>query len=81
MRFVKKYCSRKCGTPISVLPHLQKTATPGKWGQGGGIHDGRISAGPKPTVVMDAGIATEDNIVWLREHRYPISGSEQEKAP
>ena len=25
----------------------------------------------KPTVVMDAGIATQDNIDWLKEHRYP----------
>ena len=25
----------------------------------------------KPTVVMDAGIATEDNIAWLRENLYP----------
>jgi len=25
----------------------------------------------KPTVVMDAGIASEDNIAWLREHEYP----------
>jgi transposase len=29
------------------------------------------SVGPKPTVVMDAGIATEDNLVWLRKHGYP----------
>jgi transposase len=35
------------------------------------LEDGRTSTGPKPTVVMDAGIATEDNIVWLREHGYP----------
>ena len=28
-------------------------------------------AGPKPTVVMDAGIATDDNVNWLREHKYP----------
>lgn len=25
----------------------------------------------KPTVVMDAGIATEDNVVWLRQQQYP----------
>ena len=26
--------------------------------------------GPRPTVVLDAGIATEENIVWLRERGY-----------
>lgn len=26
---------------------------------------------PKPTVVMDAGIATEDNVAWLRQQQYP----------
>lgn len=26
--------------------------------------------GPKPTVVLDAGIATEENVVWLRERGY-----------
>lgn len=30
-----------------------------------------ISTGLKPTVVMDAGIATEENITWLKEHQYP----------
>ena len=25
----------------------------------------------KPTVVMDAGIATQDNIDWLKDHQYP----------
>ena len=30
-----------------------------------------VSTGKKPTVVMDAGIATEDNITWLKEHHYP----------
>ena len=30
-----------------------------------------VSTGLKPTVVMDAGIATEDNIAWLRQHQYP----------
>ena len=29
------------------------------------------STSPKPTVVMDAGIATDDNVAWLREHQYP----------
>ncbi len=38
------------------------------------VHDletGGISAGLKPTVVIDAGIATEGNIDWLKEHEYP----------
>ena len=38
------------------------------------VHDlakGGISAGLKSTVVMDAGIATEENIDWLKEHQYP----------
>ena len=26
---------------------------------------------PKPTVVMDAGIASQDNIDWLKKHHYP----------
>jgi len=26
---------------------------------------------PKATIVMDAGIATEDNITWLKRHHYP----------
>ncbi len=30
-----------------------------------------ISTIQKPTVVMDAGIATQDNIDWLKEHHYP----------
>ena len=25
----------------------------------------------KPTIVMDAGISSEDNIQWLRKHHYP----------
>jgi len=32
---------------------------------------GHAATGEKPTVVMDAGIATEDNILWLRQHHYP----------
>lgn len=32
---------------------------------------GSSTVGQKPTVVMDAGIATEDNITWLQEHLYP----------
>ena len=38
------------------------------------IHDlqsSGISADQKPTVVMDAGIATQDNIDWLNDHQYP----------
>ena len=38
------------------------------------IHDlqsSGISADQKPTVVMDAGIATQDNINWLNDHQYP----------
>lgn len=38
------------------------------------LHDlekGGSSIDQKPTVVMDAGIATEDNITWLQQHHYP----------
>jgi transposase len=35
------------------------------------LEQGGASTGKKPTVVMDAGIATEDNISWLQEHEYP----------
>jgi transposase len=38
------------------------------------LHDlekGRTATDPKPTVVMDAGIATEDNVAWLKKHQYP----------
>jgi transposase len=35
------------------------------------LENGDTSTSLKPTVVMDAGIATEDNITWLREHQYP----------
>ncbi|MDA3832797.1 MAG: IS1634 family transposase [Spirochaetales bacterium] len=38
------------------------------------LHDlekGRAVTDPRPTVVMDAGIATEDNVAWLKEHQYP----------
>ncbi len=35
------------------------------------LEKGGILPGFKPTVVMDAGIATEDNIEWLKEHQYP----------
>jgi len=30
-----------------------------------------VSEQQKPTVVMDAGIATQENIDWLKEHQYP----------
>lgn len=36
-----------------------------------GLEKGSSSSGHKPTVVMDAGIATEDNLSWLTEHHYP----------
>lgn len=38
------------------------------------LHDletGGARTGKKATVVMDAGIATEDNISWLKKHQYP----------
>jgi transposase len=35
------------------------------------LEGGHDSTGLKPTVVMDAGIATEENIDWLKEHQYP----------
>jgi len=35
------------------------------------LEGGRVLTGVKPTVVMDAGIAIEENIAWLREHQYP----------
>ena len=37
---------------------------------------------PKPTVVMDAGIATEENILWLAERFYDwIAVSRQDTRP
>jgi transposase len=35
------------------------------------LEGGDTSTGLKPTVVMDAGIATDDNVAWLRKHEYP----------
>ena len=35
------------------------------------LEGGDISIGQKPSVVMDAGIVTDDNVAWLREHGYP----------
>ena len=34
------------------------------------LEKGQLMTGIKPTVVMDAGIASEDNITWLKEHQY-----------
>ena len=34
------------------------------------LEKGQLVTGIKPTVVMDAGIASEDNITWLKEHQY-----------
>ena len=36
-----------------------------------GLEKGGASIALKPTVVMDAGIATEENITWLTDHCYP----------
>lgn len=35
----------------------------------------------KPTIVMDAGIATEDNLQWLRDNKYTYIVSARQKAP
>ena len=35
----------------------------------------------KPVVIMDAGIATEDNLKWLREHQYSYVVSARQNAP
>lgn len=35
------------------------------------LEKGRAPLAQKPTVVMDAGIATEDNVAWLRQEQYP----------
>lgn len=35
----------------------------------------------KPTIIMDAGIATEDNLKWLRENGYTYIVSARQKAP
>lgn len=35
------------------------------------LEKGRAPLAQKPTVVMDAGIATEDNVAWLRQQQYP----------
>jgi transposase len=35
----------------------------------------------KPTVILDAGIATKDNLTWLREQKYGYIVSAREKAP
>ena len=36
-----------------------------------GLEKDGTATSTKPTVVMDAGIATADNVTWLREHQYP----------
>lgn len=36
-----------------------------------GLEKGGASIAQKPTVVMDAGIATEENVTWLKENCYP----------
>ena len=36
-----------------------------------GLEKDGVSTGIKPTVVMDAGIATAENVTWLQEHQYP----------
>ncbi len=35
------------------------------------LEKGGVTTVRKPTVVMDAGIATEDNVDWLKENEYP----------
>jgi len=35
------------------------------------LEKGGQSGDQNPTVIMDAGIATEDNVAWLKEHHYP----------
>jgi transposase len=35
----------------------------------------------KPIIVLDAGIASEDNLAWLRKHQYPYVVSARQKAP
>ena len=35
----------------------------------------------KPTIIMDAGIATEDNLLWLRANHYTYIVSARQKAP
>jgi transposase len=35
----------------------------------------------KPTIILDAGIASEDNLKWLREHKYHYVVSARQNAP
>jgi transposase len=35
----------------------------------------------KPTIILDAGIATNDNLAWLRENKYPYVVSARQDAP
>ena len=46
-------------TLAEMIKGLESTTTPEMFEQ------------KKATIVMDAGIATEDNIEWLKEHKYP----------
>ena len=46
-------------TLAEMIQGLESTTTPGMFDQ------------KKATIVMDAGIATEGNIEWLKEHKYP----------
>lgn len=46
-------------TLAEMIKGLESTTTPELFEQ------------EKSTIVMDAGIATEDNIEWLKEHKYP----------
>jgi transposase len=46
-------------TLAEMIQGLESTATSGLFEQ------------EKATIVMDAGIATEENIEWLKEHKYP----------
>jgi len=50
-----------------MLNGLDVTGTDQDGSQGGG----ELFEKGKPTVVMDAGIATEENIQWLIKHQYP----------
>ena len=38
-----------------------------------------VSVLQQPTVVMDAGIATEENIDWLKDNQYSLPGCKPEK--
>ena len=51
-----------------------------------GLFGGDVSKNPliKPTIVMDAGIASEKNIQWLKDKHYPyivVFPQEEERNP